>query len=201
MTIKAHTLKRVLDVLGSGWLLILFAPAIGFFALLVRLHDGGPAFHRRRVVGPTGEFDAFKLRTMCPDADAVLERSPELLEKFSANSKLRSDPRVTPLGAVLRKLSLDELPQLWNVLRGEMSLVGPRMITAAELKRYGDAGWIFRTTKPGLTGFWQVQGRQQVAFEQRIQMDLYYVQNWSFRLDCKILLRTPFVVVRGVGAY
>ncbi len=201
MTIRTRALKRALDLFAAFVLLGLFAPVIAVCALLIKLRDGGPAFHRRRVVGPAGEFDAFKLRTMCPDADHILERNPELRAEFMANSKLRVDPRVTPLGALLRKLSLDELPQLWNVLRGEMSLVGPRMITAEELKRYGDAGWIFHAAKPGLTGFWQVQGRQEVGFEQRIQMDLYYVQNWSLGLDCKILLRTPFVVVRGVGAY
>lgn len=182
-------------------LLVLFAPVIVLCALLIKLQDRGPVFHRRRVVGPSGEFDAFKLRSMCPDADAILKQNPGLRREFERNSKLKTDPRVTAVGAVLRKMSLDELPQLWNVLRGEMSLVGPRMITPEELKRYGDAGWIFRVTKPGITGFWQVQGRQEVSFEQRIQMDLFYVQNWSLRLDCNILLRTPLVVLRGVGAY
>lgn len=188
-------------MLGASLLGLLLAPLIVICALLIKLQDGGPAFHRRRVVGPEGEFDAFKLRTMCPHADAILQQNPNLHREFEVNSKLRNDPRVTPFGAVLRKLSLDECPQLWNVLRGEMSLVGPRMITADELKRYGEAGWIFRATKPGLTGMWQVQGRQEVPFEQRVQMDLFYVQNWSLRLDCKILLQTPLVVVRSVGAY
>jgi lipopolysaccharide/colanic/teichoic acid biosynthesis glycosyltransferase len=198
---KARVIKRLLDILGSAVLLILLGPVIAFCALLIKLRDGGPAFHRRRVVGPGGEFDAFKLRTMCPHADAILLRDPDLRREFELNSKLRNDPRITPLGGFLRKLSLDECPQLWNVLRGEMSLVGPRMITPDERKRYGPAGWIFDTTKPGLTGVWQVGGRQEVAFEQRVQMDLFYVQNWSLRLDCKILLQTPFVVMRGVGAY
>ncbi len=197
----ANTVKRLLDIVGAFVLLVLFGPVIVACALLIKLHDGGPVFHRRRVIGPSGEFDAFKLRSMCPNADAILERDPILWREFEQNSKLRVDPRVTAVGAVLRKLSLDELPQLWNVLRGEMSLVGPRMITAEELKRYGDAGWIFRVTKPGITGFWQVQGRQEVSFEQRIQMDLFYVQNWSLQMDCNILLRTPLVVLRGVGAY
>jgi lipopolysaccharide/colanic/teichoic acid biosynthesis glycosyltransferase len=201
MTHKAQVCKRALDVFGAAVLLVLFAPLIGLCALLIKLHDRGPAFHRRRVVGPNGEFDAFKLRTMCPQADAILEQDVRLRNEFTVNSKILNDPRITRVGAVLRKLSLDELPQLWNVLRGEMSLVGPRMITAEELTRYGEAGWIFRATKPGLTGFWQVQGRQDVPFEQRVQMDLFYVQNWSLSLDCKILLRTPLVVVRGVGAY
>jgi len=201
MTPRSHGIKRTIDILGSAVFLLLTAPLIAICALLIKLQDGGPVFHRRRVIGPDGQFDAFKLRTMCPQADAVLEKDPGLRHEFELNSKLRNDPRITRLGGLLRKLSLDELPQLWNVLRGEMSLVGPRMVTAEELKRYGAAGWIFRVTKPGLTGFWQVQGRQRVAFEQRVQMDLFYVQNWSLRLDCEILLRTPLVVVRGVGAY
>jgi lipopolysaccharide/colanic/teichoic acid biosynthesis glycosyltransferase len=201
MTQRAHAIKRIVDLFGASMLLVLFAPALIVCALLIKLQDGGPIFHRRRVVGPRGEFDAFKLRTMCPQADAILQQDTDLRREFELNSKLRSDPRITPVGAVLRKLSLDECPQLWNVLRGEMSLVGPRMITADELKRYGEAGWIFRAAKPGLTGYWQVQGRQEVPFEQRVQMDLFYVQNWSLRLDCEILLRTPLVVLRGVGAY
>jgi lipopolysaccharide/colanic/teichoic acid biosynthesis glycosyltransferase len=201
MTNRTRLLKRTLDVLGSSILLVLLSPMIAFCALLIKFQDGGPVFHRRRVVGPRGEFDAFKLRTMCQHADVILQRDRSLKLEFELNSKLRNDPRITRLGALLRKLSLDECPQLWNVLRGEMSLVGPRMITLEELKRYGEAGWIFRATKPGLTGFWQVQGRQEVSFEQRVQMDLFYVKNWSLGLDCKILLRTPWVVVRGVGAY
>lgn len=198
---RSLVLKRALDIAGAAVLLVLAAPVIVLCAFMIKLQDGGAAFYRRRVVGPKGEFDALKLRTMCAEADAVLSRDVRLRSDFAANSKLRQDPRVTPFGKLLRKFSLDELPQLWNVLRGEMSLVGPRMITAQELERYGEAGWIFRATKPGLTGFWQVQGRQEVSFEQRIQMDLFYVQNWSLGLDCKILLLTPAVVIRGVGAY
>ena len=201
MTNRTRLLKRTLDVLGSSILLILLSPVIAICALLIKFQDGGPVFYRRRVIGPDGEFDAFKLRTMCQHADAILQRDRRLKLQFELHFKLRDDPRITRLGALLRKTSLDECPQLWNVLRGEMSLVGPRMITAEELKRYGEAGWIFRATKPGLTGFWQVQGRQEVSFEQRVQMDLFYVRHWSLGLDCKILLRTPWVVFRGVGAY
>jgi exopolysaccharide production protein ExoY len=198
---KTRVFKRLIDIVGSLLLLTLSAPLIAVCALLIKWQDGGAAFYRRRVVGPNGEFDAFKLRTMRPDADAILQQSPNLRREFELNSKVRNDPRITALGGWLRKLSLDECPQLWNVLRGEMSLVGPRMITLDELKRYGEADWIFHATKPGLTGFWQVQGRQEIPFEQRVQMDLFYVQNWSLGLDCKILLRTPLVVFRGVGAY
>jgi len=198
---NALALKRALDILGAAILLILSAPLVAVCALLIRLQDAGPAFHRRRVVGPDGEFDAFKLRTMCRNADLILQQDTLLRQEFHLNSKIKNDPRVTPIGRILRKLSLDECPQLWNVLRGEMSLVGPRMITPEELKRYGAAGWVFRAARPGLTGFWQVHGRQEVTFERRVQMDVFYVENWSLKLDCKILLRTPLAVVRGQGAY
>src|SRR5215475_3066437 len=120
MSQKIRLIKRALDLGGSVPLLILLAPVIAICALLVKLEDRGPAFYRRRVVGPDGEFDAFKLRTMRPNAEAVLEADPAMKREFAVNSKLRHDPRITPVGAVLRKLSLDELPQLWNVLRGEM---------------------------------------------------------------------------------
>src|SRR6266496_20722 len=134
---KTRVLKRLIDIVGSVLLLTLLAPLMAACALLIKWQDGGAAFYRRRVVGPNGEFDAFKLRTMCPGADAILHQSPSLRREFELNSKVRNDPRITALGAWLRKLSLDECPQLWNVLRGEMSLVGPRMITPAELLRAG----------------------------------------------------------------
>lgn len=198
---NALAIKKAVDILGASVLLVLLAPLLAVCALLIKLQDAGPVFHRRRVVGPNGEFDAFKLRTMCPQADLILQQDAALRQQFELTCKIRNDPRVTPLGRILRKLSLDECPQLWNVLRGEMSLVGPRMITPGELKRYGEAGWVFRAAKPGLTGFWQVHGRQEVTFERRVQMDVFYVENWSLKLDCKILLRTPLAVVRGEGAY
>jgi lipopolysaccharide/colanic/teichoic acid biosynthesis glycosyltransferase len=194
-------LKRALDVVASAAVLIMLSPLIGILGVLVKFQDGGPVFYRRRVVGPKGEFDAFKLRSMRVDADEILERNSSLREEFEVNFKLKDDPRITPVGAILRKASLDELPQLWNVLRGEMSLVGPRMITPAELEKYGAAGWIFRCVKPGLTGYWQIQGRQEVSYDRRVEMDLFYVNHWSMALDLKILMKTPIRVVRGSGAY
>jgi lipopolysaccharide/colanic/teichoic acid biosynthesis glycosyltransferase len=193
--------KRALDVTAAALLLVLLSPLILILALLIKLQDAGPALYRRRVVGPDGEFDAFKLRTMRADAGEILERDPALRREFEVNFKLKNDPRITALGAVLRKMSLDELPQLWNVLVGEMSLVGPRMITPAELEKYGEAGWIFHCVKPGLTGYWQVEGRQDVSYARRIEMDLHYVENWSLALDLKILLKTPWRAIRGAGAY
>src|SRR5215471_27579 len=194
-------LKRVFDFGVSAALLILLLPLIAVLAILIKCHDGGPIFHRRRVLGPKGEFNAFKLRSVRVDADEVLKNDPSLRREFEVNFKLKSDPRVTPLGRMLRKASLDDLPQRWNVLIGQMSLVGPRMISSAELQKFGDAGWIFRCFKPGITGYWQVQGRQDVSYAQRIEMDLFYVSHWSLLLDFRILIKTPIRVLRGAGAY
>ncbi|HEX4605060.1 MAG TPA: sugar transferase [Candidatus Angelobacter sp.] len=188
-----------MDVLGAATLLIVTAPLVAILALRTKLHDGGPALFRRRVVGPNGEFDALKLRTMRVDADEILRNDEALRRQFEVNYKLKDDPRVTAVGARLRRSGMDELPQLWNVLKGEMSLVGPRMITPAELKRYGSADWIFHSMKPGLTGYWQVSGSQDSGYDRRINMDLYYAENWSLFFDLKILIRTPVRVLRGPG--
>ena len=199
MTRQQKILKRVIDIAGSAGLLVVSAPLVAILALRIKLNDGGPVFFRRRVVGPRGEFDAFKLRTMRVDADEMLRGDPELRRQFEVNFKLKNDPRITRAGAALRRSGLDELPQLWNVFKGEMSLVGPRMITPAELKKYGEAGWIFDAMKPGLTGYWQVEGDQTAGYDERIRMDLSYVENWSLWRDLTILIRTPWRVVRGSG--
>jgi lipopolysaccharide/colanic/teichoic acid biosynthesis glycosyltransferase len=201
ITRKGRILKRTIDILGVAFLLLLLGPLIVLLAVVVRLYDGGPAFHRRRVIGLKSDFDAFKLRTMRVDADEILRGNSELLREFEINFKLENDPRVTRFGTFLRKTSLDELPQLWNVLKGEMSLVGPRMITAAEFKKYGDAGWIFRNLKPGLTGYWQINGRQTTSYDRRVEMDLFYARNWSLSLDMTIILKTPLTIFRGAGAF
>jgi lipopolysaccharide/colanic/teichoic acid biosynthesis glycosyltransferase len=194
-----RALKRSIDLTGGTVLLLLSAPLIGLLALRIKLHDGRPAWFRRRVVGPKGEFDAFKLRTMRVDADDILRSDNRLRREFEVNYKLKSDPRITTVGASLRRSGLDELPQLWNVIKGQMSLVGPRMITPAELQRYGDAGWIFSLMKPGVTGYWQVQGDPSAGYDRRIAMDLFYAENWSLLFDLKILIRTPARVLRGSG--
>jgi len=196
----ARIVKRALDVFIAVAALILLSPLLAALAILIRFQDGGPAFYRRRVVGVEADFDAFKLRTMRTDADEVLRNNPALRSKFEVNFKLKGDPRVTRLGAFLRKASLDELPQLWNVLKGEMSLVGPRMINPAELAKYGDAAWIFRCFKPGLTGYWQVHAAKIASYDERVKMDLFYAKNWSLVFDLKILAMTPLRIVRGAGA-
>ena len=199
MTRVDRILKRAMDLFGSSVLLIFSAPLVAILAIRIKLYDGGPVLYRRRVIGPRGEFDAFKLRTMRVDADEILHRDPELRRQFEINFKLKHDPRVTAVGAALREAGLDELPQLWNVFRGEMSLVGPRMITPAELKKYGEASWVFDFMKPGITGYWQVHGNQEDGYNSRIDMDLFYVENRSILLDLKLLMATPLRVLRRSG--
>lgn len=197
----ARWAKRALDLIGACGLITVLSPIFVVIAALVLVMDGWPVIYRRRVVGPFGEFDAFKFRTMQRDADRLLASDAALQNAFNENFKLKADPRVTRLGAMLRKYSLDELPQLFNVLAGQMSLVGPRMITAPELEKYGEHKQILLQVKPGLTGYWQVHGRQEVSYAERVQMDMTYIRNWNLCLDIELLLLTPLRVVRGRGAY
>ena len=196
-----RVLKRCLDFFGAAALLTLLLPALVVIAIFVLLEDGRPVIYRRRVVGPRGDFDAYKFRSMRRDADSILASDPALRAEFEHNFKLRDDPRVTKTGAFLRKHSLDELPQLVNVLRGQMSLVGPRMITAPELHKYGTHQQLLLSVKPGITGYWQVHGRQNVTYEERVNMDLYYIENWNLGLDLQILVETPLKVLRREGAF
>ena len=198
---RYEVLKRAIDAAGSAILIFVLFPVFLFISVLVFSIDGAPIIYRRRVVGPGGEFDAFKFRTMHRDADRRLETDASLRQAFHENFKLRCDPRVTRLGAGLRKFSLDELPQLFNVLMGQMTLVGPRMITAPELEKYGEHQYELRKVKPGLTGYWQVYGRQEVSYAERVEMDLKYIRNRSLWMDLKLLGLTPIRVIRGRGAY
>lgn len=192
--------KRTIDFAGAAILLVFSLPLVFICACAIKLQDGGPVFHRRRVLGPRGAFDAFKLRSMRVDADEVLRHDAHLREEFSRNFKLKNDPRVTVVGALIRRSSVDELPQLWNVLCGQMSLVGPRMISPAELEKFGEAAWVFQCMKPGLTGFWQTRNNPQGSYKDRVMMELWYAEHRSFVLDLAILLKTPLRVMRGQGA-
>jgi lipopolysaccharide/colanic/teichoic acid biosynthesis glycosyltransferase len=196
-----RALKGVMDLALVFILLPVWGPVIILLGVIIKLSDGGPILFRRRVMGPKGSFDAFKLRTMRVDADRWLEQHPDLLEEFRKNFKLKEDPRVTKLGKFLRKYSLDELPQLLNVVKGQMHLVGPRMVTPPELEKYGPYQALLLTMKPGITGYWQVSGRQEVSYEERVRMDVYYIQNWSFWFDCKILCLTVWKILKREGAY
>ncbi len=198
--------KFLIDRLTTlvGGLLVL--PTFLLIALLIRIDSPGPVFYRQTRIGQDGmRFKAWKFRSMVQDADRVLERylhdHPELRDDWDKNQKLRDDPRVTRIGRFLRQTSLDELPQLWNILRGEMSLVGPRPIVDEEIDRYGEKFGLYTKVTPGLTGLWQVSGRNNLAYEERVSLDAYYVRNWSVWLDIYILLRTVWVVITGEGAY
>jgi lipopolysaccharide/colanic/teichoic acid biosynthesis glycosyltransferase len=197
-----RSLKRWIDILSAFILLILLSPFLVVISIAIRLDSSGPIIFLRRVLGVDGrEFDALKFRTMIVNADEWLQDHPELWAEYQANIKLKDDPRITRVGQWLRKLSLDELPQLVNVLRGEMSLVGPRMISPDELVKYGDVAQQRLTVRPGITGLWQVSGRQDVSYDERIRLDLAYINNWSIWLDLKILLQTIPTVLGRKGAY
>jgi lipopolysaccharide/colanic/teichoic acid biosynthesis glycosyltransferase len=168
--------------------------------------DPGPIIYRRRVVGVGGKaFDAFKFRTMVVNSQEVLDelltRDPEARAEYQQYYKLKNDPRITRIGQFLRKTSFDELPQLINVLRGEMSLVGPRMITLEEVERYGRWGLNLHTVKPGITGLWQTSGRSELTYEERVRLDMRYIRNYSIWLDVQILFQTIPAVLMSKGAY
>ena len=195
-------MQRPIELALAALALIVTSPITAVSAALIYFQDRGPVIHRRRVVGVGGrEFNAFKLRTMRLDADGWLATQPELLKRFHAHHKLEQDPRVTPIGRTLRRFSIDELPQLVNVLRGEMSLVGPRMFHPSELAQYGDAAQEILSVPPGITGLWQVSGRQELDRAARVKLDLKYVRERSLKLDLLILLKTIPAAVQGRGAF
>lgn len=196
-------LKGVLDYSLVLLALPLLLPLFLLIGLLVRLDSPGPIFYRRRVLGVGGRiFDAFKFRTMFVDGDQILERHPELKAELQRDHKLKYDPRITRVGRLLRRTSLDELPQLINVVLGQMSLVGPRMISPAEHDKYGRMRHNLLTVRPGLTGMWQVSGRSDLSYEDRVRLDMYYIRNYSIWLDIQILFfQTLPAVFKGRGAY
>lgn len=195
-------MKTILDFFGSIVALLIFGLPILVIALLVKLTSRGPVFHKRRVMGLNGrQFDALKFRSMVVNGDEILQQHPELQEELARNHKLKKDPRITSIGVVLRKYSLDELPQLFNVLRREMSLVGPRMISPEEVAMYKQFDMNLLTVRPGMTGQWQVSGRSDVTYDERVRMDMYYIRNWSIWLDLHLLIQTIPVVLWGRGAY
>jgi exopolysaccharide biosynthesis polyprenyl glycosylphosphotransferase len=195
-------LKQALDYTIAALVLAALAPLLLGVALAVRLTSPGPVFHRRRVVGQRGSrFDALKFRTMYVDGEAILARHPELAERLARDGKLKDDPRITPVGRWLRRWSIDEFPQLLNVLRGQMSLVGPRMISEAELERFGHWRENLSTVKPGLTGLWQVSGRSNLGYDDRVRLDMHYIRSYSIWSDLEILARTIPAVLAGDGAY
>ena len=194
--------KTILDYGVTLLGLIVISPILLLIAIAVKLDSRGPILYRRRVLGRGGsEFDAFKFRTMQVNGYEILIQRPELRAELQSNQKLKNDPRVTCLGRFLRKYSLDELPQLFNVLLGQMSLVGPRIIAPDEAEKYGKWKLNLLTVKPGITGIWQINGRSDISYEERVRLDMHYIRNYTFWLDLMILWRTVPVVLSGRGAY
>ena len=200
-------LKRGFDLAVASCMLLLVAPLMLLIAAKLKLVDRGPVFFAHTRVGRHGRpFRCFKFRSMVPNAREVLEEllagDPQARAEWERDFKLRNDPRITPLGRLLRKTSLDELPQLINVIRGEMSLVGPRPVIPSELDRYGVAKVYYLQVRPGLTGLWQVSGRNDVDYERRVSLDGWYVRNWTLWYDILILFRTLLIVPsKASGAY
>ena len=195
-------IKAIEDYILALFGLVILSPVFLIIAILIRLDSPGPIFYRHRVLGQHQKpFDALKFRTMYQNSHEIMEAHPELKEQFNQNFKLRKDPRVTRLGSLLRSLSIDELPQLLNVIMGQMSLVGPRFISPAEMKKYGKWSMNLFTVKPGITGLWQTSGRSDVSYEERVRLDMYYVRNWTVWLDIFLLFATIPAVITKKGAY
>lgn len=199
--LKATLDKALVVLVGLACL-----PLIGLISLLVVIDSPGPIFYRQTRIGRAGKrFQVWKFRSMVVNADQVLvqyfERYPQMRRDWAQDQKLKEDPRITRVGRFLRQTSLDEMPQLWNVLRGEMSMVGPRPIISEEVPRYGDKFKLYLQVLPGITGLWQVSGRNNITYAERVNFDTYYVRNWSVWLDIYILIRTVKVVLAGDGAY
>lgn len=198
--------KRGFDIVGAIAGIIVLGPLLLMLAMLVKFSCGGRVLYGHSRVGRNGTFfRCLKFRTMVENGDHILTqhfaRNPGLHEEWIATRKLQNDPRVTRVGAVLRKLSLDELPQIFNILRGDMSFVGPRPVVEDELELYGSAADCYLKSRPGLTGLWQVSGRNDVSYGTRVAFDRHYVENWSFVFDLKILILTFPAVFSSRGSY
>jgi lipopolysaccharide/colanic/teichoic acid biosynthesis glycosyltransferase len=192
----------MIDIFGAVNGLILLFPVLIVVAMAIRATSPGPVFFRQRRLGRDGEeFWCYKFRTMVVNAEDLLQTIETLRERFHENYKLKDDPRTTPLGTWLRKTSLDELPQLVNILNGTMTLIGPRPIVPPERSKYHEFADKLLSVKPGLGGYWQVYGRSDTTYEQRVQMDMTYIDQRSLSLDLKLLVLTAFAVWKRQGAY
>ena len=197
-----NLLKRLIDISASCVGHSRCLPLFIILPIVIKIESKGPVFYKRGVIGKNGiPFFAYKFRTMVQDADEILENNPELNRCFLECFKIKRDPRITKMGYYLRKYSFDEIPQLINVLKGQMSIVGPRMMTTLELREYGEYRDLILSVKPGLTGLWQVSGRQNVTFKRRVELDILYVNSWSLYKDLAIIFKTFRVIFNGEGAY
>ena len=194
--------KRIFDIIGSSLFIVLLSPVLLAIALLVFFKDRGPIVFKQKRLGLNGrEFTILKFRTMRQNAEEILRSNPELMAEYQKNFKLENDPRLIPGGKFLRSSSLDELPQLFNVLRGDMSLVGPRPILRDELQKYGEKADVYLSMKPGCAGLWQCGGRSDVDYDTRVNLDAKYYETASLVRDMDVLVRTARAVVLRQGAY
>ena len=194
--------KRILDILLSSIALIILFPVFLLIGIFIKIDSKGPVFFAHNRIGKSGKLiHIYKFRTMVPDAEAMIQDFDEkMMKEFKENYKLKNDPRITKVGKFLRKTSLDELPQIWNILIGDLSIVGPRPVIKEELEKYGKNKNKFLSIIPGLTGYWQANGRSTTTYEDRMKMELYYVDNRSLWLDVKIFFKTIISVFKKEGA-
>ena len=195
-------IKRLIDIIGSLIGIILLSPLYIIIAILIKFDSPGKVVFGHTRKGKGGkDIKVYKFRTMYSNASEIFESfTPEQKEEYYTNFKLDNDPRVTKLGGFLRKTSLDELPQLFNILKGDMTIIGPRPIVEKEISKYGNKAEKLFSVVPGLAGYWQANGRSDTTYEERVEMDMYYIDNMSFYLDVKILFQTAISVLKGEGA-
>ena len=195
-------IKRVIDVILASIALILLSPLFAIIAIAIKIDSKGPVFFEHKRIGKNGKIiNLYKFRSMVINAEELIKSfTPEQMKEYKENYKLTNDPRITKVGKFLRKTSLDELPQLINIINGDLSIIGPRPVVADELEKYGVNKDKFLSVTPGLTGYWAANGRSNTTYEQRMQMELYYIDNLSLKMDIKVFFKTILSVVKKEGA-
>lgn len=195
-------IKRFIDIILSFIALVVLSPIFLIIGLSIKMESKGPVFFVHKRVGKNGKIiEMYKFRTMVPNAEELIkEFTPEQMKEFKENFKLENDPRITKVGKVLRKTSLDELPQLINILKGELSIIGPRPVIGEELEKYEENKSKFLSVTPGLTGYWAANGRSNTTYEERMAMELYYIDNMSWKMDIKVFFKTIISVLKKEGA-
>lgn len=195
-------LKKIIDKIISVVSLIILSPVFLIIAICIKLESKGPVFFVHKRIGKNGkEIGMYKFRTMVPNAEELIKSfTPEQMKEFKENFKLENDPRITKVGKILRKTSLDELPQLINILKGELSIIGPRPVIGEELEKYGENKTKFLSVTPGLTGYWAANGRSNTSYDERMKMELYYIDNMSWKMDMKVFFKTIISVLKKEGA-
>ena len=203
VSIWYYSVKRIIDIIGSSLGIVLLSPVFLILAILIKLDSKGPVFYGHRRLGKGGKtIKVYKFRSMYSNSDELFKKfTPEQKKEFTINFKLKDDPRVTKMGKFLRKTSIDELPQLFNIFIGNMSIVGPRPIVEKEIERYGIYKDKFLSVKPGLTGLWQISGRSETTYDERVALDMKYIDNRTVWYDIKIFFKTFSAVLKKRGAY